>query len=431
VDITERKRAEEALHERERTLLLFITHAPAAIAMFDCHMAYVSASHRWLTDYGLEMQDISGRSHYELFPNIPDRWKDIHRRCLAGATEKCAEEQFPRLDGTLDWIRWEVLPWYKSTGTIGGIIIFSETITQHKQAEEALRRLNAELEKGVHHLGEVNRELKERTQENEAFVYSVSHDLRSPLVNLQGFSKELARAMQELRAHLVERELPQPIRDRELGILDGPMAKSIRFIQTAVTRLGNIIDALLRLSRAGRVIYQRERVDVKMIVARVIESLRGTADERGAIIQTSDLPAALGDPAALEQVFANLLGNALNYLDGQRPGRIEIGSLGLEEDHTAAGLRTYYIRDNGLGISETGKTKVFQPFQRLHPQAAAGEGLGLAIVQRVVERHGGSIWFESAVGQGSTFFVSLPAFPNGASAALRPAAPSASEKGPR
>jgi signal transduction histidine kinase len=114
---------------------------------------------------------------------------------------------------------------------------------------------------------------------------------------------------------------------------------------------------------------------------------------------------------------ANGLGNALNYLDPKRPSRIEVGSLGLDQANAAAGLCIYYVRDNGLGISESGRAKVFQPFQRLHPQAAAGEGLGLAIVQRVVERHGGRIWFESAVGQGTTFFVALPAFPDGVAAA--------------
>lgn len=404
-DVTERKEIEEALREREKTLRLFITHAPAAIAMFNCNMEYIFASLRWITDYGLKLEDTIGRSHYELFPDIPERWKDIHRRCLAGATEKCEQDQFPRLDGTVDWVRWEVLPWYKTNSAVGGIIILSELITQQKQAEEALHRLNAELEQGVHHLAEVNRELKERTQENEAFVYSVSHDLRSPLVNLQGFSKELGRSSQDLRALLRLDELTLAIRDRAVEVLDGPVVKSIRFIQTAVTRLSNIIDSLLRLSRVGRVIYQRRRVDMHSIVARVVESLKLTTEERGAIIQINEMPPALGDPAALEQVFANLIGNALNYLDSKRSGRIEIGTI--EPETSTPNMRTYYVRDNGLGISESGKAKMFQPFQRLHPTTAQGEGMGLAITQRVIERHGGRIWFDSTAGQGSTFYFAL------------------------
>ena len=259
----------------------------------------------------------------------------------------------------------------------------------------------------------------------------MSHDLRAPLVNLQGFSKELTRAVEDLRKLLLDCELPQAFRDRELVILDGPMAKSIRFIQTAVTRLSNIIDALLRLSRAGRVIYQRQRVDVEVIVARVVESLRGTVEDRGARIEIGELPAAMGDAAALERVFANLIGNALNYLDPKRPGCIQVGCRAPEPDGVVSSLQTYYVRDNGMGISETGKVKVFQPFQRLHPQAAPGEGLGLAIVQRVIERHGGTIWFESLVGQGSTFFVALPAFSVETSTAPLLAASFGLEKGIR
>lgn len=142
-DITERKRAEESLHESEQKLQLFIEHAPAAIAMFDRSMRYIAASRRWITDYHLAGQEIVGRSHYDIFPEIPGHWKEVHKRCLAGATEKCDEEAFPRVDGTTDWIRWEVLPWYEIGGEIGGIIISSEDISRRKQAEEARRESEA------------------------------------------------------------------------------------------------------------------------------------------------------------------------------------------------------------------------------------------------------------------------------------------------
>jgi signal transduction histidine kinase len=131
-------------------------------------------------------------------------------------------------------------------------------------------------------------------------------------------------------------------------------------------------------------------------------------------VTVGDLPPAWGDPQALEQVFANLIDNAVNYLDPQRPGQVEVGSRE-EAGDPAAGLRTYYVKDNGLGIPEAQQDKVFLAFQRLHPDAAPGEGIGLALVRRVVERHGGRIWLESAPGAGSTFFVALPVRPpNGA-----------------
>ncbi len=139
INITARKRAEEKLRTSGRMLKLFVEYAPAAIAMFDGEMNYMAASRRYLADYRLATQDIVGRSHYEIFPEIPERLKEIHRRCLAGATEKAEEDPFPRLDGTLDWVRWEIHPWYEESGVIGGLLLFSEVITGRKQAEAALR----------------------------------------------------------------------------------------------------------------------------------------------------------------------------------------------------------------------------------------------------------------------------------------------------
>jgi PAS domain S-box-containing protein len=140
VDITGHQRTEAALREREEQLRLYAEHSPAAVALFDRDMKYLVVSRRWREDYWLGDQSIIGRSHYEVFPDVPPRWVEIHRRCLAGAVEKCDEDSFPHADGTTDWIRWEVRPWHQADGAVGGIIIFSEDITARKQAEEALAR---------------------------------------------------------------------------------------------------------------------------------------------------------------------------------------------------------------------------------------------------------------------------------------------------
>jgi PAS domain S-box-containing protein len=145
-DITERKRTEKKLQESQRNFQLFVEYSPAAIAMFDRDMRYIAASRRYIADYHLPTSDVIGRSHYEIFPEIPERWKEIHRRCLAGAIETAEADPFPRLDGRLDWVRWEIHPWYESDGTISGIILFSEVITNRIELEQERAKLTERLD---------------------------------------------------------------------------------------------------------------------------------------------------------------------------------------------------------------------------------------------------------------------------------------------
>jgi signal transduction histidine kinase len=327
----------------------------------------------------------------------------------------------------------------------------------HRNLSEELRQRGAELV-------QVNQHLVSQTNDNETFVYGVSHDLRSPLVNLQGFSKELRVSCASLREAIERSSMTAEQRAQLSEIVDGEIAESLHFLQSAVTRAANIVDALLRLSRAGRLDYQWRQVRTDVVVERVVGAMRQTMRERGARIVVGPLPPVWGDATTIEQIFGNLIGNAVNYLDSRRPGFIEVGlwqpgqhgplsgaaPAALQDDpagapagspanvaqvspmqlgHNSAppggtaypaghegpaGRRqahVFFVRDNGLGIPARYLPKMFSAFQRLHGNIAKGEGIGLALVRRMVERHGGRVWLESTEGVGSTFFVELPAEP--------------------
>jgi signal transduction histidine kinase len=281
-----------------------------------------------------------------------------------------------------------------------------ETSRRLLEAERIQARFQADLARRANELTHINETLRQQTQENEMFIYSVSHDLRAPLVNLQGFSKELIHACDDLRAAVRQSSLTPERRQLIERLVDDDIGEALHYLQTAVLRASHIIDALLRLSRVGRVEYRRQQVQVSDIVQRVIDAMRVSIRAKSARIIVHELPAVWGDATALEQVFANLVGNAINYLDASRDGRVEIGTTPAPPG--VRSLRIFYVKDNGLGIPAVAMPRLFNAFQRLHGSVAAGEGIGLALVRRVVERHGGRVWAESTEGEGTTFYLSLP-----------------------
>jgi len=295
--------------------------------------------------------------------------------------------------------------------------VLHQTALRLATAAAAAQQARLEIERRNEELAQVNLELAQKTQENELFIYSVSHDLRSPLVNLQGFSKELTRACGELGGLLHNESIITPeLHEKVAALTEQEIPESVHFIKSAVTRASLIIDALLRLSRAGRVEYRWQMVPVQTVVSTIRDAMRAAIKERKAELIVHPLADAWGDPVAVEQIFANLIGNAVNYLDSTRPGRIEIGmhdstppAPNKDAAEDAAPAHTYFVRDNGLGIPASGLAKVFVAFQRLHASVARGEGIGLALVRRIVDRHHGEIWVESVEGIGSTFYVRLPA----------------------
>lgn len=310
-----------------------------------------------------------------------------------------------RKDGTRFMANVIITAIRDETGELRGFGKVTRDVTERKLHEEQVQQLTVELARRATDLDLANRGLLEKSAENARFVNGISHDLRSPLVNLQGFSRELEVASDELRRQLDDPSSPD-LRARVAAIVDGDMAESIRYIRSAVSHLSSIVEGLLRLSRIGRVEYRWDRVDIHALAAEIIAAMHAVITEKGADVRLQPLPGAWGDRNALVQVFSNLIGNAVQNLHPGRRGEIEVGAI------RESGATVYFVRDNGVGIEEQQRPKLFQAFYKAQP-TARGEGMGLAIVHRIVDRHGGKVWLESEPGVGTTFYFRLAAEPPG------------------
>jgi PAS domain S-box-containing protein len=264
---------------------------------------------------------------------------------------------------------------------------FVRDITERKSAE-------AKLEELAQSLAEKNKEL-------ETIVYVASHDLRSPLVNIQGFSRELAHSCERLQ-HLLNVDTSL-VRGEELQtVLERDIPESLDYIQAGVVKIDALLSGFLRYSRLGRAAITIRTMDMNTLLEAVAKAMEFQIQRAEAKLEVQPLPECLGDETQLSQVFSNLLDNALKYLDEKRPGIITVS--GEVQD----GRAVFAVRDNGIGIAFEHQPKVFEIFHRLDPSSGEGEGLGLTIAQRLLERQNGKIWVKSTPGEGSTFYVSLP-----------------------
>lgn len=274
-------------------------------------------------------------------------------------------------------------------------------------ARAALTAANARLEQSNASLGtRVARRtaaLTEANEEIQRFAYIVSHDLRAPLVNIMGFTSELEQAAGVLRRHVEAGDAAVP--DEVALAANDDIPEALRFIKTSTAKMDRLIGAILALSREGRRTFAPEPLAMRALLGSIVDNLAHQAQSAGATIEVGEVPDLTADRIAVEQVFTNLLENALKYGQPGRPVRIGITG------RLSGGMAHYTIADNGRGIAERDRERVFELFRRAGDQTVAGEGIGLAHVRALVRRLGGSISFESVLTQGTTFHVRLPPTP--------------------
>jgi signal transduction histidine kinase len=265
--------------------------------------------------------------------------------------------------------------------------------------EELVHRTQAEKK-----LSRTAQQLEIKNDELERVIYIASHDLRSPLVTISGFDNELQKSCQKLNALIDRHALDEKTRVAVNDLLDEAIPESIRFIHTGVEKADMLINGLLQISRIGTSPFKIEPLDMNALMLHVVDSHRFQARQAGAEITIEPLPDCMGDASKTNQVFSNLITNAIKYLSPDRPGKVIITGYPDEDSRSV-----YCVADNGIGIDPEHHTRIFQMFNRAcQDPAITGDGLGLSIVTRILEGQDGEIWVESEPDKGSRFFVSLP-----------------------
>ncbi|ODS30374.1 MAG: two-component sensor kinase [Candidatus Scalindua rubra] len=280
----------------------------------------------------------------------------------------------------------------------------SQLSESKKQLQDYALNLEKKVEDKTKEIKHMLDELTYKNKEMEQIIYVTSHDLRAPLLNIQGFSKELEKDLEQVRQNLNERAFSSDVKKKLAEILEVDIPDALRFIVTSSSKMDTLLSGLLRVSCVGRVVLTIEQLDMNKLISNVIETYGYKIKETNVILQVDELPSCRGDKAQINQVFSNLIDNAFKYLDHHGEGIIKISGR-KENEHNV-----YCLEDNGIGIAERHQDKIFQIFHRLNPgDGVVGEGLGLTIVRKILDLHGGKIWVESEPGKGSKFFVSLPA----------------------
>ena len=364
---------DETLRESQENLRLLVAQAPITVAMFDRNMNYIATSRRWIATYGRGHADLTGLNHYGVKYDMPDYWREVHRKALAGEAQDCEEDKWVQADGTVSWLRWAVHPWRDRHQEIGGIIISTEDITTRKQAEQALKQAKEDAEAANH--------AKDR------FLAILSHELRTPLTP----------AMMTVSAREGDTTSTTELRE--------DMAMVRRCLELEARLIDDLLD-LNRLAR-GKITLSIQPTDIHRTLRNVLAICHEELAARNLTLRLELIAShhnVNGDGGRLQQVFWNLLKNSTKFTPAG-------GSITIRTSNPRAGIVRIEVADTGMGIDPQLIPSLFVAFEQgeLEPkQQFGGLGLGLAICKALVHLHGGNIWVESeGEGKGATFFVEL------------------------
>ncbi|HKB56830.1 MAG TPA: ATP-binding protein, partial [Lacunisphaera sp.] len=380
--LEDQQRAEAAQQVSRETLRLMLD--AAHIGYWDLDLVTHAAARSLRHDQIFGYEELQADWTYEKFlahvhPEERERANRLFHAGVAAKTEWDFECRILRRDGTLCWVWVHGNVFTNAADEAVRMLGMVNDITKRKQAEEEIHRLNTGLEQRV---AERTAQLEAANKELEAFSYSVSHDLRAPLRAVDGFSQAV-----------LEDHGPQ---------LPAEGQRQLQTIRQSAQQMGALINDLLAFSRLSRQELKKRPVDTGRLVHECLGELKLQQEGRRIETKVGELPPCSGDRALLKQVFLNLISNALKYSRKRDPAVIEIGC------RQEKGLETYFVRDNGTGFDMRYAPKLFGVFQRLHrAEDYEGTGVGLAIVQRIVHRHGGRVWAEAAPDLGARFFFTL------------------------
>jgi len=388
---SEARKVQQDLAESRALLRTILDTVPQRIFWKDRQSRYLGCNAPFARDAGRQSPDeLIGLDDYAMsWVANADLYRSDDRQVMETGIPKLGyEEPQDHPDGTRLYLRTSKVPLRREDGTIYGVLGTYEDITEQVRTRQALEEALARLQ-------EANAELSQ-------LLYLLSHDLRSPLVNIRGFVRELEQALDAISCQLDSAEDAAQALPKVRAMVTEDMREHLRFISQAARSMSRLLDGILSMSRLDRVQFRQVHVDMTALAGRVVAAMKPEAEAKAATIVLEDLPPCIGDPDRLEQVFNNLLSNAIKYLSKDRPGHIRIS--GNVKENAAV----YCVEDNGIGIPEGMQETVFDMFVRAAPEYAAGEGLGLTSVRRIVHRLGGRCWIESTPGQGTKVYFTVP-----------------------